>query len=161
MMSCASTVVATATFFGELPVSVIDTSGVCPALSAPLAPAIVCVERLFFTWPGLSPAAARGLARLGLGLDHLAHVRRVGREPLERRGSGVRLPEVERRRGLVHLVAAEREDVADDQPGDEAESRQPPAREQRVPVLAEIDLALVVQVGEVGSFPGGGHGRQP
>ncbi len=53
--------VATATFFGELPVSVIDTSGVCPALSAPLAPAMVCVERLFLTWPGLSPAAAAAL----------------------------------------------------------------------------------------------------
>ena len=37
------------------------TSGVCPALSAPFAPAIVCVETLFLTWPGLSPAAAAAL----------------------------------------------------------------------------------------------------
>ena len=61
MMSWPSTVVATATFLGELPVSVIETSGVWPALKAPLAPAIVCVDTLFFTWPGLRPAAAAAL----------------------------------------------------------------------------------------------------
>ena len=121
MTSCPRTVVATATFLGELPVSVMVMSGVCPALSAPLLRRSSAWRRCS-DLAGPEPRGGRGLARLGLGLDHLAHVCWVGRKPLERRGSGVRLPEVERRRRLVHLVSAEGEDIADDQPGDEAET---------------------------------------
>ena len=86
---------------------------------------------------------ARGQPRLLLrpvlvegGENDLLHGRRVVAQTLNLAGAlrRERLSEIDRRFRLVDLMPAEREQIADRDPGDEAEERQPPTRDEGVPV---------------------------
>jgi hypothetical protein len=73
---------------------------------------------------------------------------RVRGQPRHRRAAirRERLAEVERRLGPVDVAAAERERVAADDAGEESEDGEPPARGDGVPVAAELDFLLGVDV---------------
>src|SRR3954447_6135397 len=55
--------------------------------------------------------------------------------------------EVDRRARLPHFLAAERDHVADERAGDQPEQGQPPVRDERAPVSAEIDFLLGAGIG--------------
>ena len=52
--------------------------------------------------------------------------------------------------GAVDLLAADREQVAENDADDEAEQRKPPPRDERVEIAAEVDLPLGVEIGLCG-----------
>jgi hypothetical protein len=71
-----------------------------------------------------------------------------------------RLAEVDGRLCFVDLGAAQRDQVADQDPGHEARERQPPVGRDRVPVAMEVDVALGVELRQFAlTFPHRGHGR--
>ena len=83
---------------------------------------------------------------------------RVRREALERVRPvrAERRAHVDGRLGPIDVLAAEREQVADDDADDEPEHGQPPARDERVEVAAEVDLPLGVEI-RLGRRSRGGH----
>src|SRR5206468_1031349 len=70
--------------------------------------------------------------------------------PLEQRAAGntVGRTEVDRRARIPHLLAAERDEVADQRADEEPDEQEPPARGDRTPVPAEVDLLLGLEVGD-------------
>ena len=80
----------------------------------------------------------------------LVHGARVRRLALHLDAAGrKRLADVDRRLRGVDLRAADRDQEPDHDAADETGGRQPPPQQQRVPVAAEVDLALGVEVREL------------
>src|SRR5919201_1300817 len=116
-------------------------------------------ERCGHTGDGLrrDMAAKRAIREPGLLLGDVLPVRRqhdllhrrgVRGEALDlpRAGWVQRLAEADRGLRLVDLTAAEREEIAEDDPNDEDGDGEPPTHEQRVPVAPELELLLGVDV---------------
>src|SRR5262249_29816113 len=79
-----------------------------------------------------------------LGMRDRSRGRRVRLRPLQEDAAdrAVRRAEIDVGARLPDLLAAERDDVADERPDDEPEHGQPPARHDRAPPSPEIDFSL-------------------
>ena len=128
----------------------IASSGAGVPTFAPVMPVIGFVVTCPRSRPGFSPTCPATRLIVDSAVTKFETRPERGRRGADRgRAAGrERLPEVDLGGRLVRRrMGAERDQVADHEPGDEAADRQPPARRDRAPVAAEIDLLLGVDVG--------------
>src|SRR5207249_2735291 len=83
-----------------------------------------------------------------LGAGDRARGRRVGLGALEQRAAddAVRGAQIDGRARIPDLLAAERDEVPDQRADQQAGEQQPPPRDDRTPVAAEVDLLLGLEI---------------
>src|SRR3954469_11888297 len=95
------------------------------------------------------PGPRCGILDRRLGARDRRRRRRIGLRALQEDAPdrAVGGAEVDRRARLPHFLPAERDHVADERAGDQPEQGQPPVRDERAPVSAEIDFLLGAGIG--------------